>query len=118
MSPSWLALIGLLALTPGPIQAHDIYSHLVDASGRSCCDDRDCRPAHYRRRAPGVEMFIHGHWVPVPADTIQYRALPGDTGETSGGHWCGTDDPTLGDTVILRCAILPPNSAAVAGAVP
>ena len=22
-------------------------------------------------------------------DTIQYRTLEGDTGETAGGHWCG-----------------------------
>jgi hypothetical protein len=30
MSANWLRLIGLLAIWPVPIQAHDIYSHLVD----------------------------------------------------------------------------------------
>jgi hypothetical protein len=29
----------------GPTLAHDIYSHLTDETGASCCDDGDCRPA-------------------------------------------------------------------------
>jgi hypothetical protein len=28
-----------------PTEAHDIYSPLKDRRGKSCCDDRDCRPA-------------------------------------------------------------------------
>jgi hypothetical protein len=123
MSPNWLALIGLLALTPGPIQAHDIYSHLVDDLGRRCCNDVDCRPARYRLRATGVEMFVYGHWIAVPSDKILYRALPGDTGETSGGHWCGMegrgeDGSLILDDPFTRCAILPPQSATVDGGVP
>lgn len=35
------ALINLLL----PAQAHDIYSHLTDQEGGSCCNERDCRPA-------------------------------------------------------------------------
>jgi hypothetical protein len=34
-------------------------------------------------------MLVDGKWMAVPAETIFYRALPGDTGETAGGHWCG-----------------------------
>jgi hypothetical protein len=35
------ALISIVLITslPLPAQAHDIYSHLVDEVGASCCDD-------------------------------------------------------------------------------
>ena len=72
-----------------PTEAHDIYSPLKDRGGKSCCDDGDCRPAPYRMTPTGVQMFVEGEWIGVPDHTIQYRALPGDTGETDGGHWCG-----------------------------
>jgi hypothetical protein len=72
-----------------PAEAHDIYSHLMDRLGSSCCNEQDCRPAPYRVRPTGVQMFVEGKWIWVPDHTIQYRALPGDTGETDGGHWCG-----------------------------
>jgi len=122
MSPKWLSFVrsgvGLLAIWPGPIQAHDIYKHLVNEMGDSCCDATDCRPVPYRLRATGVEMFIFEQWRAVPADKIQYRVLRGDTGETGGGHWCGAGyDPTLG-TYATRCAVLPPQSAAAVEAVP
>src|SRR5262245_24010317 len=77
----------LLATTSWFTQAHDIYRSLVDSSGESCCNQRDCRPARYRVTAAGVEMLVDGSWLVVPEDTIQYRALEGDTGETAGGHW-------------------------------
>src|SRR5919199_2514276 len=119
MSPDWLLLVGLLALAPGPIPVHDIYSHLIDNLGASCCNDVDCRPARYRLRATGVEMFVAGRWIAVPADKIQYRALPGDTGETGGGHWCGTlYTPGLSIFYLTRCAVLPPQSPSAEGAVP
>ncbi len=35
----------LITSLPLPIQAHDIYSHLRDEGGGSCCDNQDCRPA-------------------------------------------------------------------------
>ena len=53
MSPKWLSFVGLLAIWPGPIQAHDIYKHLVNEMGDSCCDATDCRPVPYRLRAIG-----------------------------------------------------------------
>jgi hypothetical protein len=119
MSTNWLPLIGLLALAPAPLQAHDIYSHLVDDMGRSCCNDTDCRPAHYRVRATGVEMLVVGQWIAVPFIKTQYRALAGDTGETGGGHWCGTTyEHWTGIVYRTRCVVLPPQSAAVTGAVP
>jgi hypothetical protein len=98
-----------------PTQAHDIYSHLVDEVGASCCDNRDCQPVLYRFIANGVQMFVDRRWIDVPRDRIQYRSLPGDTGETGGGHWCGStyepDFSNLGALYMTKCAILPPQSA-------
>jgi hypothetical protein len=69
----------------------------------------------YRFIASGVQMFIDKQWIDVPSDRIQYRALPGDMGETGGGHWCGSaytpDFSNLGVLYMTKCAILPPQSA-------
>ncbi|MEE1611806.1 hypothetical protein [Microvirga sp. CF3016] len=110
--PSALLLsIGFIPLT----QAHDIYSHLKDSWGNSCCNDEDCRPAPYRVTPAGVQMLIDGQWVEVPGYTIQYRALLGDSGRTGGGHWCGRSYQKVDNSVfhVTQCAVLPPNSAAL-----
>jgi hypothetical protein len=93
-------------------EAHDIYSHLTDSRGLKCCDDHDCRPALYRVTAAGIDMFVYGRWVAVPDDKIQYRSLPGDTGETGGGHWCGLAYQQRNGRLvhITQCAILPPST--------
>ena len=98
-----------------PTEAHDIYSPLRDRAGRNCCDDGDCRPAPYRVMPTGVQMFVEGRWIWVPDHTIQYRALPGDTGETDGGHWCGRMQNGQGQRMdyATHCAILPPNPTAI-----
>ena len=79
----------VLISVPLPTPANDIYSHLRDERGASCCDDQDCRPAFYRLTTRGVQMYVDQQWIDVPEERIQYRALPGDRGETGGGHWCG-----------------------------
>jgi hypothetical protein len=96
----------LLTIISWPSQAHDIYSSLVDREGQTCCHDRDCKPARYRTTTVGVEMLVDGRWIVVPDETIQYRALDGDSGETAGGHWCGKLQYG-----VTYCAVLPPNSA-------
>ncbi len=105
----------LVVSLPGSIQAHDIYSHLTDERGASCCDDRDCRPALYRLTSRGVQMYVGQEWINVPKERIQYRALPGDTGETYGGHWCGSiyepDFRNPEGRYVTKCAILPPQAA-------
>jgi hypothetical protein len=104
----------IASMLPSHVQAHDLYSALVDAWGKTCCDDRDCHPVSYRFTARGVQMFVAGQWIDVPPIALQYRTLPGDTGETAGGHWCGSvyRDDEFGNIVYTtRCAILPPNSA-------
>jgi hypothetical protein len=107
--PTFVLLSLVLAFScPAAVNAHDIYTGLRNSFGRSCCADHDCRPAHYRLTPAGVQMLISGQWIVVPNDTIQYRALDGDTGETAGGHWCGL---TGGHITVTYCAILPPSSA-------
>ena len=77
-----LSTVLVPSLSPS-LQAHDIYSHLVDEAGGSCCDNSDCRPALYRVTASGMQMFVDQRWIDVPSERIQYRGLPGDTGETA-----------------------------------
>jgi hypothetical protein len=103
-----LASLALLVSWSVSSEAHDIYTGLTDRNGASCCNHLDCRPARYRMTPAGVEMYVNGKWIAVPDDTIQYRMLPGDTGETAGGHWCGYD---FGQRIRTLCTILPPNSA-------
>jgi hypothetical protein len=107
-----LVLLTLIALTTTPLYAHDIYSGLTTKRGASCCDDHDCRPAHFRMTSAGVEMFVLGKWLPIREYAIQYRTLPGDTGETGGAHWCGKEFPGFGS--LTYCAVMPPSSASVA----
>jgi len=97
-----------------PSDAHDIYSHLTSSAGVSCSNEYDCRPASYRVRTSGVQMIVYGDWIDVPNDKIQYRALPGDAGETAGGHWCGRPRDWQSPRVVLTyCAVLPPQATAV-----
>jgi hypothetical protein len=115
-----LTMIAILMLTAARAEAHDIYSGLKDHRGQfDCCNETDCRPAHYRITPAGVEMLIDLGWVRVPNEIIQYRTLHGDTGETRGGHWCGTvyggfepphpDYPAVSPSqVFTRCVVLPP----------
>jgi hypothetical protein len=93
---------------PGPIQAHDIYMGLLSTTGLPCCNNTDCRPAHFRVTHGGVQMFIDEQWIEIAHNKVQYRALAGDRGETGGGHWCGSLHPR---GYFTRCAILPPRSA-------
>ena len=86
-----LAICSVLTLASAtgwsaPTDAHDIYMALKNRFGQSCCNEGDCRPAHYRTTANGVQMLVDGEWLAVPDEAIQYRALEGDTGETRGGH--------------------------------
>ena len=52
-------------------------------------------------------MFVDQRWVDVPEGQIQYRALPGDIGETYGEHWCGSthdeDTSTLNTLYMTKC---------------
>src|SRR5829696_3055197 len=102
------ALLAFLFLSDAA-QAHDIYTHLKSRSGKSCCDNSDCRPAPYRITSSGVEMLVGETWVWVPRGIIEYRMLEGDTGESNGGHWCGE---RYDGGFVTYCAFLPPTLAA------
>jgi hypothetical protein len=101
-------LLSLCTAGAAPAIAHDLYTNLTSPSGRTCCDGSECRPAPYRTSGGHVEMLVNSRWIHVPAGAIQYRALPGDRGETGGGHWCG--EPYEGGFVTF-CAFLPPTVA-------
>src|SRR5262245_16721791 len=67
-----MTIIAILILAAACAEGHDIYSGLMDHLGESsCCDDRDCRPAHYRITSAGVEMLLDDAWVRVPNKVIQ-----------------------------------------------
>src|SRR4051794_20954502 len=85
----FLSVFLLAAYWPTIAAAHDIYHGLANSVGESCCNGVDCRPTSYRLSANGVQMFVNGDWIKIPASLIQYRTIPGDKGETAGGHWCG-----------------------------
>jgi hypothetical protein len=115
-----ITMIAMLVFAATCTEGHDIYSELKDHVGGSCCNESDCRPAHYRVTPVGVEMLLDDEWVRVPGNLIQYLSLHGDTGETRGGHWCGVknflgydlhpDHPAvpLLSRFYTRCVILPP----------
>lgn len=104
-------LLLVFSMSAAPVDAHDIYMHLKTPLGFHCCTGQDCRPAHYRSGGDGIEMLVDNRWLPVAGYDVMYRSLPGDTGETFGGHWCGRNIPIEGG-YITYCAVLPPNSAA------
>jgi hypothetical protein len=110
-----LLLIVMFILAARCAEAHDIYRGLKDHLGQfDCCNETDCRPARYRVSPAGVQMLLDGEWVHVPDEIVQHRTLHGDTGETDGGHWCGTIypaglEPTSRTRFYTRCVILPPD---------
>jgi hypothetical protein len=119
---SKLLLAGVVvgAIWTDPLLSHDLYGNLADKNGQSCCNKNDCRPAHFLVSPSGIAMLVEGTWLRVPDDLVVYRVLHGDSGETSGGHWCGSidwgqDGPghTHYPLSVTYCAILPPSLAFV-----
>ena len=108
MTPKLGCLLLVFSMSAAPVDAHDIYMHLKTPLGFHCCTGQDCRPAHYRSGGDGIEMLVDNRWLPVAGYDVMYRSLPGDTGETFGGHWCGRNIPIEGG-YITYCAVLPPN---------
>jgi hypothetical protein len=111
-TPFIALVLTFISISPSTVESHDIYSGLKSKVGNSCCDKDDCRPAQYQITPAGVLMRVGQEWIAVHPDTIQYRAISGDSGETAGGHWCGrqANDP-LETGYVTFCAILPPRLA-------
>ena len=57
-----LICAALIAITPGPSGAHDIYGSLKNRRGGSCCNGSDCRPVPYRIVGGSVQMLVDGTW--------------------------------------------------------
>jgi hypothetical protein len=61
MSLTIALFVAVLSIGPEPPSgAHDIYSHLTDTVGVSCCNEHDCRPAPCRVSPAGVQMYVDG----------------------------------------------------------
>ena len=73
---SALFSLGMAVTFPAVVKAHDIYTTLKDGSGRSCCNNHDCRPAHYRLSSTGVQMLVSGEWIVVPNAAMTARKIP------------------------------------------
>src|SRR4051812_31288414 len=58
MAPQVISALLAFLLLSDAACAHDIYTHLKSRSGKSCCDNSDCRPALYRTTSSGVEMRV------------------------------------------------------------
>ena len=68
-------MIAMLILSVPCAEGHDIYSGLMDRLGESsCCNEMDCRPAHYRVTSAGVEMLLDDEWVGVPIMSFNIAA--------------------------------------------
>ena len=60
-------------------------------------------PRHIELPDREPSKCIDQKWLAIPPDSIEYRALNGDTGETNGGHWCGAEAGDWGcDLHLLR----------------
>ena len=76
--PPWLS-----RFLPSGAQAHDIFLHLVDDYGGSCCSNRDCQPAHYQQTSTEVQIsWMIWIWCQPTRSTSVSK---GDYGETCGG---------------------------------
>jgi len=88
------------------------YELYKDRNGRSCCDDRDCRPAldFVETSVNGeavVRLLIDGKWITVPESyVISERASDGRA------HFCGNLNVSGSNPTEIKpepiCIILPP----------
>ena len=103
---NWYGLEGLHEAQRLRYTADLLFHDIGKSSGLVSPDGRPRHlHGHYRITHGAVQMLVDGEWFSVPEETIQYRALEGDTGETRGGHWCGL--MVFGN--LTHCAILPPS---------
>ena len=98
--PSLVLLLPLLLASAAPASAHGWYTGLRDGIGRSCCDDRDCRPVGLcvlpdRREG----LLIEGACRPIPWDKVLGVASP-----DGGAHACWYG---RGRRLTVLCVILP-----------
>ena len=66
----------VIALGVTPVRAHDIYTNVKNKQGASCCDNRDCRPVHYRIRPWGVQMLVDDSWRTISSEKLDNCIKP------------------------------------------
>lgn len=92
-------LLALLA-SAAPAAAHGWYTGLHDGAGKSCCNDRDCRPVGQCLLPDRKEgLLVEGACGPIPWDKVL-----GVTSPDGGAHACW--DQRDGRPHVL-CVILP-----------
>jgi hypothetical protein len=95
-----LVAVGLL--TPAQAAAHQFawYDGLRDGLGRSCCDNRDCKPVEMcSADGIGEGILINGACTQVPYDKVLPLAAP-----DGNAHACWY---MSGGKPYFRCVILP-----------
>jgi hypothetical protein len=98
--PTFVVLVLLASAAATPAEAHDWYTGLRDGGGKSCCDDRDCRPVGVCVLPDRKEgLLVEGACLPVPRDKVLGVASP-----DGGAHACWT---YLNGRPDLHCVILP-----------
>ena len=97
---SLVLLLLFAAASAAPAQAHGWYTGLRDGIGRSCCDDRDCRPVGLCVLPDRKEgLLIAGVCRPIPWDKVLGVVSP-----DGGAHACWQP---VGRRPNIRCVILP-----------
>ena len=98
--PSLVLLPLLMLASAAPTRAHDWYSGLRDAQGRSCCSDQDCRPVDLCVLPDRKEgLLIEGTCRPMPWDKVLGVASPDGAAHAYWTYLNGRPD--------LRCVVLP-----------
>ncbi len=90
MHRAGILLAGVIAIgAANQALAHDIYGGWTQpGTGKSCCNDRDCRPVRSYRGDDGVHyVWLNGRWQPVPASRV--LAIPSPDGSS---HLCANDE--------------------------
>jgi hypothetical protein len=96
--PSLVVL--LLASAMPAAQAHDWYGGLHDSGGRSCCNDRDCRPVGLCTMPDRKEgLLIEDACRPIPWDKVLGVSSPDGGAHACWGHIAGRPN--------VLCVILP-----------
>lgn len=92
----FLALLACAA----PASAHGWYTDLRDGKGKSCCNDRDCRPVNQCVLPDRKEgLLIEGVCGPIPWDKVLGVVSP-----DGGAHACWNH---LNGRANVLCVVLP-----------
>src|SRR5215204_1999999 len=79
-----------------PSTAHDIYSHLADSEGASCCNQTDCAPAPFRVTPIGLQCWSTGAGLQCQATKFSTDCSPATRAPAAGTG--------AGSILVLACS--------------